>query len=149
MDSSRVGLSLLWYCVGMNLTEAMSTVSQTIQAHTRIVRLMSEPTHDPYAQEKRDSLDPEDYRDATQGGCGFPWEKDEDEDEDEWGDPISRDATWHLAQVALFMVNALAGSWRDTTASEFAEFLTECGLNGEWVSRYIPEWATPEDVLGY
>jgi hypothetical protein len=131
----------------MNLTEAQAIVSQTIQAHTRIVRLMSEPTHDPYAQEKRDSLDPEDYRDATQGGCGFPWEK--DEDEDDWNDSISRDATWHIAQVAFGMVEALAGSWRDTSASEFAEFLNKCGLNAEWVAGYIPEGTPAESVLGY
>ncbi len=134
----------------MNLTEAQSTVSQTIRAHTPIVRLMSEPTYD-HAQEKRDQAsetwDAQDYKDATEGGCGFPWEK--HEDEDEWCDPISRDATWHIAQVAFGMVEALAGSWRDTSASEFAEFLNECGLNGEWVAGYIPEGTPAESVLGY
>jgi hypothetical protein len=136
----------------MNLTEAQAIVSQTIQAHTRIVRLLSEPTYD-HAQEKRDQAsetwDAQDYKDATEGGCGFPWEKHEDEDEDDWNDTISRDAHFHIAQIAFGMVEALAGSWRDTSASEFAGFLNECGLNGEWVAGYIPQNATPEDVLSY
>jgi hypothetical protein len=109
-----------------------------------MVRLMSEPTPDPYFQEKRDSLDAEDYRDATQGGCGFPWEK--ESEESEWYDSISRDAHFHIAQIAFGMVEALAGSWRDTTGSEYAEFLKECGLNSEWVSKYIPE-GTPSDEM--
>ena len=133
----------------MNLKEAKSVVSKSIRAHTSIVRLMAEPTPDPYAQEKRDSLDYEDYRDATLGGCGFPWEKDEDENESGWYDTISRDATWHIAQVAFGMVEALAGSWRDTSSSEFAEFLIDCGLNREWVAQYIPEGKPAHSVLGY
>ena len=122
----------------MKLQEAKSIVAKSIQAHTRLVRLMSEPTHD-YENEalRRDSLDYEDYRDATQGGCGFPWDGEPAED-GEWDDSISRDAHFHIAQIAFGMVEALAGSWRDTSGSEFAEFLNECGLNSEWVSEYIP-----------
>ena len=128
----------------MKLQEAKSEVSQTIRAHTRMVRLMSEPTPDPYFQEKRDSLDYEDYRDATEGRCGFPWEK--ESEESEWADSISRDAHFHIAQIAFGMVEALAGSWRDTSGSEYAEFLKDCGLNSEWVSEYIPE-GTPSDEM--
>ena len=131
----------------MNLNEAKSIVAKAIQAHTRIVRLMSEATPDPYFQERRDSWDAEDYRDATEGRCGFPWEK--ESDESDWNDTISRDAHFHLAQVALNLVQTLAGSWQDTSASEFAEFLNECGLNSEWVAEFIPESATAESVLGY
>ena len=131
----------------MNLKEAKSVVSKSIRAHTSIVRLMSEPTPDPYFQERRDSWDAEDYRDATEGRCGFPWEK--ESDESDWNDTISRDAHFHIAQIAFGMVEALAGSWRDTSASEFAEFLNECGLNSDWVAQYIPEGTPAESVLGY
>jgi|APGre2960657444_1045066.scaffolds.fasta_scaffold01012_8 hypothetical protein len=121
----------------MKLQEAKSIVAKSIQAHTRLVRLMSEPTHD-YETEalRRASLSHEDYREATEGRCGFPWEK--DTPESDWNDTISRDAHFHIAQIAFGMVEALAGSWRDTSGSEFAEFLNECGLNSEWVSEYIP-----------
>lgn len=130
----------------MKLQEAKSKVAQAIHAHTRMVRLMSEPTHD-YENEalRRDSLDAEDYRDATQGGCGFPWDGEPAED-GEWDDSISQDAHFHIAQIAFGMVEALAGSWRDTTGSEYAEFLNECGLNSEWVSEYVPE-GTPSDEM--
>ena len=130
----------------MNLNEAKSIVAKAIQAHTRIVRLMSEATPDPYFQEKRDSLDYEDYRDATRGGCGFPWENESDEDESEWNDDISRESHFDIAQIAFAIVESLAGSWRDTTGSEYAEFLRECGLNHAWVAQYIPE-GTPSDEI--
>ena len=132
----------------MNLKEAKSIVAKSIQAHARMVRLMSEPYHD-YETEalRRANLSHEDYREATEGRCGFPWEK--DTPESDWNDHISRDAHFHIAQIAFGMVEALAGSWRDTSASEFAEFLNECGLNSEWVAKYIPDNATAESVLGY
>ena len=130
----------------MNLNEAKSIVAKAIQAHTRIVRLMSEATPDPYFQERRDSWDAEDYRDATEGRCGFPWEKESDEDESEWNDDISRESHFDIAQIAFAIVESLAGSWRDTTGSEYAEFLRECGLNHAWVAQYIPE-GTPSDEI--
>lgn len=133
----------------MKLNEAKIAVAKAISTHTRTVRLMSEP-NDDYELEmlRRDSLAYEDYRDATLGGCGFPWENHSDEDI-VWNDTISRDAHFHIAQIAFGMVETLAGSWRDTSASEFREFLSECGLNREWVAKYIPENSTAESVLEY
>lgn len=132
----------------MKLQEAKSIVAESIRAHTRMVRLMSEPYHD-YETEalRRANLSHEDYREATEGRCGFPWEK--DTPETDWDDTISRDAHFHIAQIAFGMVESLAGSWRDTSASEFAEFLTDCGLDGEWVAGYIPEGVSSSDWSVY
>ena len=129
----------------MNLKQAKETVARTIGGHTRLIRLMTPDPYDYDSEAKKDSWDYEDRRDATLGGCGFPWEK----ETSEWNDTISRDAHFHLAQVALNLVQTLAGSWQDTSASEFAEFLNECGLNSEWVAGFIPDNATAESVLGY
>ena len=131
----------------MYLEHAKQTVARTIAGHTRMVRMLATDPYDYDSEAKKDSWDYEDRRDATLGGCGFPWEK--DTPESDWNDTISRDAHFHIAQIAFGMVEALAGSWRDTSASEFAEFLNECGLNSEWVAKYIPDNATAESVLGY
>jgi hypothetical protein len=122
-----------------------SEIAKSFYAHLRIVRLMSEPTRD-YDTEalRRDSLDYEDYRDATVGGCGFPWEDNEDDDTD----PISRDAYWHLGQVAFGLVADIVG-WGDAPASDYSDFLTECGFPEEQVKRFVPEGIAPQDILGY
>lgn len=131
----------------MNLEEAKKMVAQSIAGHTRITRSLATDPYDYDSEAKKDSWDYENRRDATLGGCGFPWEK--ETPESDWDDTISRDAHFHIAQIAFGMVWTLAGSWRDTSASEFAEFLNECGLNSEWVAEYIPEGTPAESVLGY
>ncbi len=131
----------------MDLEQAKQTVAKSIAGHTRMIRLISSDPYDYDSDAKKDSWDYEDQRDATLGRCGFPWEK--DAPESEWNDTISRDAHFHIAQIAFGMVEALYGSWRDTSATEFAEFLNDCGLNQEWVAEYIPEGMEKEEVLGY
>lgn len=130
----------------MNLEQAKEAVAKSIGGHTRLIRLMTPDPYDYDSEAKKDSWDYEDRRDATLGGCGFPWER---ENENEWNDSISKDAHYHLAQVALRLVETLAGSWQDTSAFEFAEFLRECGLSYEFVAEFIPENATAGEVLGY
>ncbi len=130
----------------MNLEQAKQTVAKSIAGHTRMIRLISSDPYDYDSDAKKDSWDYEDQRDATLGKCGYPWEK---EQTSGWNDSISKDAHFHIAQVALGMVETLAGSWRDTSATEFAEFLNECGLDREWVAKFIPEGSPAESVLGY
>ena len=43
--------------------------------------------------------------------------------------PDSPAVSVNIAQLAIGMVDKLAGSWRDTTATEFGEFLTACDLD--------------------
>ena len=52
--------------------------------------------------------------------------------------PESGEVSLNIAQLAIGLVDKLAGSWRDTTATEFGEFLTACNLDPEWVAGYIP-----------
>ena len=131
----------------MKLDEAKTTVAKAIGAHIRMMRMLATEPYDYDSEAKKDSWDYEDRRDATLGGCGYPWEK--ETPESVWSDSISLDAHYHIAQIAFGMVEALAGSWRDTSSSEFAEFLNECGLNSEWVALYIPEGLPAESVMGY
>ena len=103
----------------MKLQEAKSIVAESIQGHTRMVRMMNECEAKPF---------------STSNG---------------WDDAISQDAHLHIAQIAFAMVETLSGSWRDTTSNEFGEFLNECGLNGEWVTKYCPPFAIIDEVTSY
>jgi hypothetical protein len=106
-------------------------IARVIKGHFRMDDLMTPNNYDPYAQEKRDSLEYEDYRDATRGGCGFPWEHDEDEDTPD----TSR---YELGFVAMLLVDEMFG-WNDAPASEYRQFLSDCGFNEETIDKLVPE----------
>ena len=106
-------------------------IARVIKGHFRMDDLMTPDNYDPYAQEKRDSLDYEDYRDATRGGCGFPWEHDEDEDAPDT-------SKYELGFVAMLLVDEMFG-WNDAPTSEYRQFLNDCGFNEATIAKLIPE----------
>ena len=67
-------------------------------------------------------MDYEDYRDATEGRCGFPWESDDDEAVTDNHDKNL------LATIAIQMVYALTGDdWDEPTDwQEWLPFLSKC-----------------------
>lgn len=121
-----------------------SAIAKVIKGHLRMEDLMATSNYDPYGAEKRDSLDYEDYRDATLGGCGFPWEKDEDDEIQ----PV--DSKRELGFVAMLLVDELFG-WGDAPASEYRQFLTDCGFKQDTIARLVPEYCNdrPELILTY
>lgn len=125
----------------MKLNEALSLVSKTIGAHVRMERLMSDDnvSHEAMQAQARDTWDAQDYKDATEGGCGFPWESDE---ENEWTDAISRDTTFALMHVAVNMVMALAPEeWTKATHVNWVAFLSnDCKLNSDAVAEFMQGW---------
>ena len=107
-------------------------IARVIKGHFRMNDLMTSSSYDYYASAKRDSLDYEDYRDATLGGCGFPWEKD---DEDEAKPDTSK---YELGFVAMLLVDEMFG-WNDAPASEYRQFLNDCGFNEATIGKLVPE----------
>jgi hypothetical protein len=77
-----------------------------------------------YAQEW---MSYEDYRDATEGRCGFSWDSDPEEPE---AIVEAVETKWknHLATIAIQMVYAMTGDdWDEPTDwQEWLPFLTKC-----------------------
>lgn len=125
----------------MELNQALSLVSKSIKDHLRMERLMSDDSasREALQAQARDTWDAQDYRDATEGGCGFPWDAD---DENEWTDAISRDATFALLHVAVNMVMALSpDEWTEATREDWVAFFEEdCTLNSDAVAQFMQGW---------
>ena len=118
-------------------------IARVIKGHLRMQDLMAPSNYDPYGAEKRDSWDFEDQRDATLGGCGFPWEQD---------DEVQPDTSKReLGFVAMLLVDEMFG-WGDAPASEYRQFLVDCGFNDETVERLVPAHCDGKDseyILSY
>jgi hypothetical protein len=107
-------------------------IARVIKGHFRMDDLMASSSYDPYAQERRDSWGYEDYRDATEGRCGFPWEHDEDEEH------APETSKYELGFVAMLLVDEMFG-WNDAPASEYRQFLSDCGFNEATIDKLVPE----------
>ena len=126
----------------MNLEQALLLVSESINAHLRTERLMASDnsaSHQAKQDHARDTWDAQDYKDATEGGCGFPWESDE---ENEWTSIISRDTTFTLMHIAVNMVMALAPEeWTEATHEDWVAFLDQdCTLDSDAVAQFMHGW---------
>ena len=128
----------------MNLEQALLLVSESINAHLRTERLMASDNsashhHQAKQDHARDTWDAQDYKDATEGGCGFPWESDE---ENEWTSIISRDTTFTLMHIAVNMVMALAPEeWTEATHEDWVAFLDQdCTLDSDAVAQFMHGW---------
>jgi hypothetical protein len=120
-------------------------IARVIKGHFRMENLMAPSSYDHYASEKRDSWDYEDQRDATLGGCGFPWEKDED------GEFKPDTSKYELGFVAMLLVDEMFG-WDDAPASEYRQFLKDCGFNEETIAKLVPDYyegKPTEFILSY
>lgn len=126
----------------MKLDQALLLVSESINAHVRMERLMASDdgaSHQAMQDQARDTWDAQDYRDATEGGCGFPWESDED---NEWTDKVSREATFAMMHIAVNMVMALAPEeWTEVTREDWVTFFDkDCALDSDAVALFMYGW---------
>lgn len=109
---------------------AMSIVAGVISHHfTMETNLHAYDNYDERSNYASEWMSHEDYRDATEGRCGFPWESETEPEEveaivnavnDKWKDD--------LATIAIQMVYALTnGDWDEPTDwQEWLPFLTKC-----------------------
>ena len=127
----------------MKLDQALSLVSESINAHLHMERL-SMPDNSASRQamqdQARETWDAQDYRDATEGRCGFPW--DSEDDENEWTSIISRETTFTLLHVAVNMVMALAPEeWTEASHTDWVEFFEkDCTLDSDAVTQFMAGW---------
>jgi len=109
---------------------AMSIVASVISDHfTMESNLHAYDNYDERSGYASEWMSHEDYRDATEGRCGFPWESEHDDEEIE-AIVDAVDLKWknHLATIAIQMVYALTGDdWDEPTDwQEWLPFLTKC-----------------------
>jgi hypothetical protein len=126
----------------MKLDQALSLVSESIHAHLRMERLLLDDhlaSRQAMQDQARDTWDAQDYKDATQGDCGFPWGSDE---QSEWTSVISREATFAIMHIAVNMVMALAPEeWTEATHADWVAFLEKsCTLDADAVAQFMDGW---------
>lgn len=125
---------------------AMSLVAGVIKDHFRMEALMSQSVPDQRYDYAEEWMDYEDYRDATQGGCGFPWESD---DEDEATEGVTMKATEGvtmngLAIIAVSMIYAMTQDADYVSSDDWIEFLGECFGNGFAMEFVMSSWQDGE-----
>ena len=119
---------------------SLKLVSDTIRGHFVTERLMSgSSSHDfdnrqDHAQE---TWDAQDYRDATEGGCGFPWESPQD-DPDAVADAVAKGHAFDLCHIAVALVGALAPASYLMTPEYWLAFLLDCQMpNREFCEEFV------------
>ena len=107
----------------MTQATAMSIVASVISDHLFMEASAFPSFPDERSDYAQDNMSYEDYRDATEGRCGFPWET-----EDEVAGDTERQLNNHLATIAIRMVFALTqADWDEPTDwQEWLPFLTKC-----------------------
>lgn len=116
---------------------SLKLVSDTIRGHFATERLMSgSSSHDfdnrqDHAQE---TWDAQDYRDATEGGCGFPWESPQDDP-----DAVAKGHAFDLCHIAVALVGALAPASYLMTPEYWLDFLLDCQMTGKEVCEEFVE----------
>ena len=109
-------------------------IARVIKGHFRMEDLMTPDnsvSHQAMQDQASETWDAQDYKDATEGRCGFPWEHDEDEDTPDT-------SKYELGFVAMLLVDEMFG-WNDAPASEYRQFLNDCGFNEATIDRLVPE----------
>lgn len=112
-----------------------SDIAKVIKGHFRMEGLMSSDnsaSHQAKQDQASDTWDAQDYKDATEGRCGFPWERDGD-DED-----APDTSKYELGFVTMLVVDKVFG-WNDAPASEYRQFLSDCGFNEATIEKLVPE----------
>jgi hypothetical protein len=115
----------------------MSIVASVIKHHLMIEGAMSPSYPDERSDYAQDNMSHEDYRDATEGRCGFPW----DDDNEVAGD-AERQLNNHLATIAIHMVFALTqADWSDVgEQNDWVQFLGKCFGNGFATEFVMSSW---------
>lgn len=115
----------------------MSIVASVIKHHLFMEGSAFPSFPDERSGYAQDNMDYEDYRDATEGRCGFPWES-----EDEVAGDAERQLNNHLATIAIHMVFALTqAEWSDVgEQNEWVEFLGNCFGNGFATEFVMSSW---------
>ena len=115
----------------------MSIVAGVIKHHLMIEGAMSPSHPDERSDYAQDNMDYEDYRDATEGRCGFPWES-----EDYVAGDAERQLNNHLATIAINMVFAMTqADWSDVgEQNDWVEFLADCFGNGFATEFVMSSW---------
>ena len=120
---------------------AQSIVAGVIYDHFAMEANMSQSVPDERSAYARDNMSHEDYRDATEGRCGFPWESDDDEPE---AIVDAVDLKWknHLATIAIQMVFALTqAEWSDVgEQNDWVQFLAKCLGDGFATEFVMSSW---------
>ena len=116
---------------------AMSIVAGVFSDHYSLLANMSPSVPDERGLYVQDNMSHEDYRDATEGRCGFPWESDDD-DEVVAVYPEKN----LLATIAVSMVFALTqAKWSDVgEQNDWVQFLSKCFGNGFATEFVMSSW---------
>jgi hypothetical protein len=124
----------------------MSIVASVIKHHLMIEGAMSPSYPDERSDYAQDNMDYEDYRDATEGRCGFPWESDDDEAVTDNHDKNL------LATIAIQMVLALTQTVDEEgypilgEQNDWVEFLADCFGNGFATEFVMATWDDEGDT---
>jgi hypothetical protein len=115
----------------------MSIVAGVIKHHLFMEGSAFPSFPDERSDYAQDNMDYEDYRDATEGRCGFPWES-----EDYVAGDAERQLNNHLAIIAINMVFALTqAEWSDVgEQNDWVEFLADCFGNGFATEFVMSSW---------
>jgi len=112
----------------------MSLVAGVIKDHFHMEANMSQSAPDERLDYAQDNMSHEDYRDATEGRCGFPWDA---EDEDEATEGVTKHG---LAIIAVNMVYAMTQDADYVSSNDWIEFLSECFGNGFAMEFVMSSW---------
>jgi hypothetical protein len=114
----------------------MSLVAGVMKDHLYMEALMNSSVPDERSDYAQDNMDYEDYRDATEGRCGFPWDN-EDEDEDEATEGVAKHS---LAIIAVNMVYAMTQDAEYVSPNDWVEFLSHFLGNGFAMEFVMSSW---------
>ena len=116
---------------------AMSIVAGVFSDHYSLLANMSPSVPDERRLYAQDNMSHEDYREATEGRCGFPWESDDD-------DEVVTDYPERnlLATIAVSMVFALTqAKWSDVgEQNDWVQFLGKCFGDGFATEFVMSSW---------
>ena len=125
----------------------MSIVAGVIYDHFAMEANMSQSVPDERSAYARDNMSHEDYRDATEGRCGFPWES--DDDDEAVTDNHEKNL---LATIAIQMVLALTQTVDEEgypilgEQNDWVAFLTDCFGVGFATEFVMSSWDDEGDT---
>ena len=116
----------------------MSLVAGVIKNHLFMEASAFPSFPDERSDYAQDNMSHEDYRDATEGRCGFPWES----DDDEVAGDAERQLNNHLATIAIQMVFALTQAELSDVGeqNDWVQFLAKCLGDGFATEFVMSSW---------